>query len=407
MVGNRARVAIPAISLALLYAGPAIAQDLGQPADPRRTPGIWGSVDPKHAQFLAANCRHPAATIPPGSAPSAPIAAASGTAPSGAAVTPGPPSARSGAPPARPASPPVFEDLAAREIPGVIAGGRHWKVVWEGPGNADGIVAFDDGSVWIAQEDKSQVVRVDKDGKGSVIYTDTYTGSALAANSKGQVFVAERALGNAVWMLRPQRRLFTDTLNGEPLDCAGRFINDIVADGKGGLYMTMDGVYYANSKGVVTGPFGTIAGSGVQLTPNGLMLSPDERTFYATGRVTGTAGGIYNAGLIAYDVQPDGSLRNERQVAEICGDGLAVDAAGRIYCTLSRMPDPDDPSKTVAGIGVVSAAGQVLGMIPQPRPLDSVAFGGPDKGTLFAVASRPTQLLSIQMIAHGNRKRPK
>ncbi len=379
-----------AVTLALFYAGTAVAQNLGQPADPRRTPGIWGSVDPKRAEFLTASCKHPPAMNP-----------------SGAAVTPGAPSTRTGAPPARPASPPAFEAVTSREIPGVIAAGQHWKVVWEGPGNADGIVAFDDGSVWIAQEDKSQVVRVDKDGQAAVIYTDTYTGSALAANSKGQVFVAERALGNAVWMLRPQRRLFTDKLDGEPLDCAGRFINDIVADSKGGLYMTMDGVYYASSKGIVTGPFGTIAGSGVQYTPNGLMLSPDEKTFYATGRVTGTASGIYNAGLIAYDVRPDGSLRNERQVSEACGDGLAVDASGRIYCALSRIPDPADPDKAIAGIGVVSPTGEVLGVIPQPRPLDSVAFGGPNKRTLFAVASRPTQLLSLQMIAHGNRKRPK
>ena len=391
------------MTLALFYAGTAIAQSLGQPADPRRTPGIWGSVDPKRAQFLASNCKHPPATSSSGSAPSVPGAAV----PSGAAVTPGALSTRSGAPPARPASPPAFEDVSSREIPGVIAAGQHWKVVWEGPGNADGIVAFDDGSVWIAQEDRSEVVRVDKDGKGTVLYTDTYTGAALAANSKGQVFVAERALGNAIWMLRPQRKLFTDTLNGEPLDCAGRFINDVLADGKGGVYLTMDGVYYTDRKGVVTGPFGTIAGSGVQYTPNGLMLSPDEKTFYATGRVTGAAGGIYNAGLIAYDVQPDGSLRNQRQISEACGDGLAVDATGRIYCALSRIPDPADPEKSIAGIGVVSPTGEVLGAIPQPRPLASVAFGGPGKRTLFAVASRPAQLLSIQMIAQGNRKRPK
>jgi sugar lactone lactonase YvrE len=71
------------------------------------------------------------------------------------------------------------------------------------------------------------------------------------------------------------------------------------------------------------------------------------------------------------------------------------------------MPDPKDPSKTIAGIGVVSPEGKVLGIIPQPRGLISVAFGGPDKKTLFAVGIRDVQLLSIPMIAQGDKKRPK
>lgn len=367
---------LAAAVLACTCAATARAQ-VGQPVDPQRTAGVWAPADPHRAVFLAANCRKP----PPAGEP----ARAGG--------------ARRG--------PPPFQDVSSTEIPGVIGGGQHWKVVWEDRGDgADGIVGFDDGSVWIAMTDRSEVVRVDSVGKASVIYTDTYTGSALAANADGQVFIAERSLANAVWMLRPRRRLFANMVRGEPFDCAGRFINDVVADSKGGVYMTMDGIYYISSKGAVTGPFGTVPG-------NGLMLSPDERTFYATGRLASdTAGravgdGIYNAGLVGYDVQPDGSLTHERQLAELCGDGLAVDAEGRVYCALARMPDPADPTRMVAGIGVVSREGKVLGIIPQPRPIVTVAFGGPDKKTLFAAVSRPIQLISIPMIAQGNRRRPK
>jgi gluconolactonase len=366
-----------AVALALACTTKAVAQGIGQPQDPLRTANVWAPADPNRAAFLAAHCKRP----PPVGEP-----------------------VRTGA---RPSVPPPFRDVPATEIPGVIAAGQRWKVVWEDPGNgADGIVGFDDGSVWIAMTDKSEVMRVDKNGKASVVYTDTYAGSALAANSKGQVFVAERSLGNAVWMLRPQRRLFANTFHGEPFDCAGRFINDVLADSKGGVYMTMDGLYYINRDGLVLGPFGSVPG-------NGLMLSPDEHTFYATGRLANDAAGhaagdgIYNAGLVAYDVQRGGSLTHERQVAEICGDGLAVDAAGRIYCTLARVPDPRDPTKMISGIGVVSPDGKFLGIIPQPRPLVTIAFGGPNKQTLFAAVSRPIQLISIQMIAQGNKRRPK
>jgi gluconolactonase len=360
----------------------------GQPADPKRTPGVQGPADPNHDAFVKANCKVP---------PAQPAGRGGGRAGGGQA------------PP-----PPAFEDVASLEIPGVIAAGQHWKVIWEDKGNnADGIVGFNDGSVWLAQNDKSDIVRVDKTGKASVIYTDTYTGGSIAANSKGQIFVAERALGNAIWTLKPQRKLFTNTYKGEPLDCVAGIINDMSADSKGGVYMTMGGIYYANPKGEVMGRFGTVGG-------NGIILSPDEKKLYVTGRVApaggaapapgaggGNGGAGGNGGLVVFDVQPDGSLTNERQFAETCGDGSAIDSEGRIYCTGGRMPDPKDPSKTIAGIGVISPEGKILGVIPQPRGLISVAFGGPGKKTLYAVGIRDVQLMSIQMQASGYKKRPK
>ena len=111
--------------------------------------------------------------------------------------------------------PPGLNDYTVTAIPGVIAAGQKWKLVWEDTGNnADGPVGMDDGSLWLAQNDKSTVVRIDKDGKASVIYTDTYTGGSIAANRRGQVFIAERALSQAIWLLRPERKLFANTLQG-------------------------------------------------------------------------------------------------------------------------------------------------------------------------------------------------
>ena len=392
----RAKGLLLAVALASVGAITAIGQGTGQPADPKRTPGVQGPADPNRTAFLAANCKNPPAP-----------AAARGGAPAGGGRAGG----------AAPPAPPAFEDVASMEIPGVIAAGQHWKVIWEDKGNnADGIVAFDDGSVWLAQNDKSDIVRVDKDGKASVIYTDTYTGGSIAANSKGQVFVGERALGNAIWMLKPQRKLFANMYKGEPLDCVAGIINDMSADSKGGMYMTMGGIYCANPKGEVMGRFGTVGG-------NGIILSPDEKILYVTGRLApaggapaagaapaaggGRGAGGNNGGLVAFDVQPDGSLTNERQFAETCGDGSTIDGAGRIYCTGGRMTDPKDPTKTIAGIGVISPKGEILGVIPQPRGLISVAFGGPDKKTLYAVGIRDVQLMSIQMLTQGDKKRPK
>jgi gluconolactonase len=248
-------------------------------------------------------------------------------------------------------------------------------------------------------------VRIDKDGKASVIYTDTYTGGSIAANRRGQVFIAERALGQAIWLLRPERKLFANTVRGEPFECQTTgVLNDMTADSKGGVYFTMGGVYYANPQGVVSGRFGTVGG-------NGIILSPDEKTLYVTGRLPGAVppggqpapaapaggggGGGNNGGLVAFDVQADGSLTNERQFAWAGGDGSAVDKDGRIYTTGGGV------------VSVISPKGELLGAIPMPRNLISVAFGGTDKKLLYGVAIRDVQIFSIPTIAQGLNGRPK
>src|SRR5262245_26500675 len=160
--------------------------------------------------------------------------------------------------------------------------------------------------------------------------------------------------------------------NGEPMDCVGGTINDLTADSKGGVYFTFGGLYYADPKGVVT-KYGTLTGV------NGIILSPDEKTLYVTGRVGGSAAGTGGpggpGGLVAFDVQPDGSVTNERQFAMWDmggGDGSAVDSQGRIYVTTNGN----------SGIQVLGPDGKILGSIPTPLNLITVAFSGPDKKTL-------------------------
>lgn len=369
------------LTAALVTAGvmAASAQE-GQPADPRRTPGVQAGADPNRAAFIAANCKNPA---PP------PAARAGG--PGGA--PPGGNAARGGG---APAAAPALQDVTTTAIPQVIAAGQKWKLVWEDKGNnADGPVGLDDGSILLAQNDNSQVVRIDKDGRVSIPYNQTYTGGSIAANSRGQIFIAERALDRSIWLLEPERRLFADKMNGEPLECLGQgVINDMTADSKGGVYFTMGGVYYANPQGVVSGRFGTVGG-------NGIILSPDEKTLYVTGRLANAMppeGVTGNGGLVAFDVQPNGSLTNERQFTWWGGDGTAVDKDGRIYTTMGGQSP---------GVAVISPTGQLLGTIPVPRNLITVTFGGTDKKLLYGVAIRDVQVFSIPTLAEGLKGRPK
>jgi gluconolactonase len=94
---------------------------------------------------------------------------------------------------------------------------------------------------------------------------------------------------------------------------------------------------------------------------NGVVLSSDEKTLYANHK-----DGEY---ILAFDVQPDGSLKNQRnfgkyksvttpgaadpRLAEDNGaDGMAIDDAGRIY------------TATNVGVEVFSPKGEYLGAIP-------------------------------------------
>jgi gluconolactonase len=273
------------------------------------------------------------------------------------------------------------------EIPGVVAAGQQWKDIWQVDGNnADGIIPTKDGGLLIAQNDKSDVVKLDSSGKTSVAYSDTNTGGSLAMNSKGTLFVANRGLNASVDELAPKRKVLANKMNGDSLDCIGGVLNDISADSKGGVYFTMGGVFYADSKGNVTH-------YGENLTTNGIVLSADEKHLFVTNGPT----------VAEFDVQKDGSLTNQREFAKLegggNGDGSTFDTAGRLYVTSN------------AGVQVIGPDGKYLGLIPTPRGLISVTFSGPDRKMLYAVArenaTNKDWIIGIQTIAQGPKGRAK
>jgi gluconolactonase len=59
--------------------------------------------------------------------------------------------------------------------------------------------------------------------------------------------------------------------------------------------------------------------------PNGLVLSPDNKTLYVADLGAGT--------LIANDVTAPGKLTNRRKLANVSSDGMSMDVFGNIYLT--------------------------------------------------------------------------
>ncbi len=162
--------------------------------------------------------------------------------------------------------------------------------------------------------------------------------------------------------------------------------NDLVLDKRGGVYFTDIGVvakadkadparpavYYITPEGKLTRIANDIE------RPNGVQLSPDEKTLY----VANTAGEY----ILAYDIAADGSVGARRNFAKLDGlqktetggissgaDGLAVDAEGRLYVASNL------------GVQVFNAKGEALGVITVPQKPQNLAFAGKDKKTLYVV----------------------
>ena len=293
------------------------------------------------------------------------------------------------------AAPPDPVMPASTAIPGVIAAGQTWKTVWAWEGNnADGLIAGDKGTVLFANNDASNVMQLDPaTSMARIIHTDVNTGGAVSRSKNGALFMVSRGLHPAVVQLEPQRKVLANSFRNEPLDCLGGVLNDLSADARGGVYFTISsvGVFYANPQGVVSQYGENVAGA------NGIILSPDEKILYVTS----------GPSVFAFDVKADGSLTNQREFAKLRGgmggDGATVDSQGRVYASTGQSVDVFAPN------------GEFLGGIPGPTMLHGVAFGGPDKKTLYAILfygvwgtpSARNRVLAMPMLAQGYSGRAK
>ncbi|MEZ5854996.1 MAG: SMP-30/gluconolactonase/LRE family protein [Hyphomicrobiaceae bacterium] len=122
--------------------------------------------------------------------------------------------------------------------------------------------------------------------------------------------------------------------------------------------------------------------------PNGLALSPDERTLY----VANTRSSQY---IHAIHLDAAGNMIGRRIFADMnvgtepgIPDGLKVDAIGRVYCT------------GPGGIWVFEPDGRRLGTIRWPEQAVNFAFGGPDLKTLVCCAH--TSVYSLRVKVPGN-----
>ena len=96
-------------------------------------------------------------------------------------------------------------------------------------------------------------------------------------------------------------------------------------------------------------------------------------------------------GLVAFDIQPDGSLTNERQFA-----WAVATAQQSIRTGASTRPAMEAPGSSIRRLGAF------LGYFATPLGTHGLHFGGANKRTLFAITlNAQTSVWAIDTLSQG------
>lgn len=279
------------------------------------------------------------------------------------------------------------------------------KYFTEGPAvDAQGNVFFTNMNEILKWDPKSRQLAIFRKPSNSA--------NGLRFDAEGRLIACEAGDGGNGRVTRTdmktgQLTVLCDSFGGFPLGGP----NDVTTDGKGRIYFTARLPNTDPAKGNVNsvyridpdGRTARILASPEIDMPNGLAVSPDDKTFYLI-ESDGRAGRARN--IRAYDLQPDGSVANMRVVFDFSpgrsGDGMRLDAAGNLIVAagLHKTRGTSETLDTRPGIHVISPQGKLLAFVETPEDtLTNCAFGGEDLRTLYVTCGK--HLLSMRMALPG------
>lgn len=261
------------------------------------------------------------------------------------------------------------------------------------------------GEVFFTNIPASEVLAWDPARKTlRVVREDTGQANGLAFDSAGALLACEGERGRVTRMDLGTREItvLAGEYEGRPLEAP----NDLVLDRRGRIYFTSRPTDSVPRKGNVNAvyridPDGTLhrlLHDPVVQVPNGIALSPDQRTLYL---IDADPGEGRNRNLTAWDLLPDGTLAHRRPLVDFSpgrsGDGMCVDAEGRVYVAagLHERRGTSETLDTRPGIHVLSPEGELLAYARTPEDtVTNCTFGGEDRRTLYVTCGR--LLLSVR-----------
>lgn len=281
----------------------------------------------------------------------------------------------------------------------------------------EGPIAMADGSIVLVEIERGTLSRVTPNGIVEVIAELGGGPNGAALGPDGAVYVCNN--GGFAWsendgLLAPAgtpddysggriERIDLETGEVDVLyrECDGRPLNgpnDIVFDREGGMWFTDLGKTYETYRdmGVIyyAKPDGSMISRRIphRETPNGIGLSPDEKTLYVAETIPGR--------VWAYSLEAPGRVAEgpeaQRLVAGLPGfqlfDSLAVDGEGYV-CVATLMN---------GGITRMSPDGASIEHIPTGDIFTTnICFGGEDLKTAYVTLSSSGRLVSMPWTTAG------
>jgi sugar lactone lactonase YvrE len=238
-------------------------------------------------------------------------------------------------------------------------------------------------SDWSAGE----VVTVDLAGHSDVIARVDSLPLCIAWLPDSRLVIVSSPQGQLL-RLEPDRSLVTHANLGRP------GWNDIVADGRGNVYVNgagfnpMAGEEFRPGSVSLVAPDGSVRQVADDIAfPNGMAVTGDNSTLVVADS--------YRHHLVAFDIAADGGLSNRRIWADLgegTPDGICADAEDAIWYA-------DVPGRRCVR---VAQGGTVLQTVSLDRGAFACVLGGPERTTLFIVAATWQGMTQSEMVAPGS-----
>jgi gluconolactonase len=293
-------------------------------------------------------------------------------------------------------------------------------------GLTEGPAVASDGSIYFSDipegMDRGMIVRFDPRTKKTAPFTeDSHKSNGLKFDAKGFLMACEGSDGGgralARWDVKTgKREVLVDKYMGKRFNAP----NDLAIDLKGRIYFTdprylgdepreldRQAVYRFDTDGTL-----------LEVTheaekPNGIALSPDQKTLYVVDHNNGTDKIDRKAPppkkgamkLYAFPLGDDGLVHGDRKTVidfqdENGIDGMAVDVKGNLYMAVRSLKRP--------GVWISDASGKELAYIPtgpsQPGAKDAtgipsnVCFGiGDDSKTLYVTVDKSLYRIPVKI----------
>jgi gluconolactonase len=262
------------------------------------------------------------------------------------------------------------------------------------------------GNIYFTEFIDRRILKLSRTGGLSIFRENSNGANGLVFDDRGRLIACEGGDPKAGTPPRVTRtdlgtgqiEVIAQQYEGKPLSAP----NDVTIDGQGRLYFTDQGrssgaVYRIDPSGRVC----RILASPEVEKPNGIMISPDDRTLYLVESNQAEGGARM---IRAYDLSPDGKVHNMRVFYNFypgrSADGLCIDTHGTLYAAagLHRRRGTSETLDTRPGIHVISPAGKLLDYIPIPEDtVTNCAFGGADMRTLYVTAGKTLYQVRVEI----------